>query len=126
MKNDEGARRPSDRASEVDAALRAALTPDWAIVDRMVRTALRPDRPRYWPRIVAAAATVLALIALPILRSGTRSARPSVANSAVDLELEVPAPARLRISNETGPLTVTTAAGSKVIFITPALLEQTE
>lgn len=111
-------------AIDVDAQLRQALEPEPAAVERLVTSALaehaeaprssRPAPARRWQLAVAAAAVaVVAVLALPLLGPRERTG------------IEVPtarpqnptATASLRISNEDGPVTVTTTAGSKMVFL---------
>ncbi len=136
MKPTEEDRCPSGDDSGIDAALRRALEPEAVTVDRLVRGALAeretPPAFRHWRLAAATAAMVLlALVALPILLSTTpeRPASDAPPQSATVLPpaATIPAsssePAPLRISNEGGPVTVTTTAGSKMIFL-PLFFEQ--
>ncbi len=116
--------RRRSESSGLDAALRRALDPDPATVDRLVRQALaapetRPPAFRHW-RLAAAAAAVamLAILALPVLLPTipVTTDRPP---PAPDAGTPISEPALLRISNEHGPVTVTTPAGSKIVFLPP-------
>ncbi len=108
----------------VDAVLRDALEPDRATVDRLVAGALEAgeDRPasrprgrwatRRWQLAAAAVVVVLIAAALPTLAPWPWApAAPQEASAP-------PVPDRtLRISNDDGPVTVTTPAGSKLVFL---------
>lgn len=109
---------------DIDERLRRALEPHPAVVDRLVRTALEGTAPtaegparRLGPisRLAFAAAAVLILAAVLIPRF--RPVPPGPASPEV---VGLPAPAAaavLEISNEDGPVTVTTPAGSKMILL---------
>ncbi len=119
-------RQDPSGADALDAALRAALEPDAATVDRLVRRALAEPAPRpvlrRW-RWAAAALTLLATAVLLIprlerpYRAPAATSRTAVAPPAATAEAITTAPAALRISNEHGPVTVTTPAGSKLVFL---------
>ncbi len=132
MKPTEENRFPSGDASGIDAALRRALEPEAATVDRLVRGALaerespvpfrRPAfrRPasRHWRlAAVAAVVAVLAVLALPILLPTVPEEPPAPNFAARSPADGADTPTPLRISNEHGPVTVTTPAGSKMVFL---------
>ncbi len=114
--------RPPEK--RIDALLRGALEPDRATVDRLVAGALeagegRPAWPpggrlatRRWQLVAAAAVVVLIAAVLPTLAPWPWApAAPQEASAP-------PVPDRtLRISNDDGPVTVTTPAGSKLVFL---------
>ncbi len=105
---------------DVEEKLRHALEPHPAVVDRLVRTALErtsPPAPKRWPVWIPVAAAagvlILAVVLIPTLQPNPdRRTAPQV----VELE-PFPEPSVLRISNEDGPVTVTTPAGSKMILL---------
>ena len=118
----------------IDALLRGALEPDPATTDRLVASALdqhrrRPPTSRGWRLVTrrwqlaaAAAVAVLVAVTLPNLDFGPPAAPPTPREaSAPPGASGSRAPAALRISNEDGPVTVTTPAGSKLVFLPLAL-----
>ncbi len=134
-------RRPPSVAPEarhghtVDAMVRGALEPDQVTADRLVASALekregrlapsrrRPAASRRW-QLAAAAVVVLAAVALPILKSWQPGVPPAPREASMPPEAsDLRASASLRISNEDGPVTVITPAGSKMVFL-PLVLDQ--
>lgn len=96
---------------EIDARLRRLLEPHPVTVDRLVRQALRSGevrpRTRWWPRLAVAAAVVIVAVLLIPFGNDVPPAGDG----------PQPPAARLVISNESGYVTVTTAAGSKMIIL---------
>ena len=122
-----GSHRPDDK---LDGLLRDTLEPDRGTIDRLVATALDPNHgrtegsggrvaARRWQLAIAVAAVLLAIMAIPVLRPSPPSAPTSGARDAAtpDVASAPRAHALLRISNEDGPVTVTSPAGSKMIFL---------
>ncbi len=126
-------RRPPETAVEVDAALRRALEPDAATAERLVGRALaapgaqpafRLQALRHWRLAAAAAAVaVLVAVALPILLP--ESPAPDAPAPLASADPHAVEPAALRISNEHGSVTVTSSAGSKIVFL-PLYLDPTD
>lgn len=123
----------TDRA--LDQRLRQSLSPDELTIDRLVTQALThsPTRTarawpptRSWQLAAGLIVAILVVVALPVL--GPRSPAPENITTAVlepatasktsEIVGSGEVPALLRISNEDGPVTVTTVA-SKVVFLAP-------
>lgn len=112
---------PSDRPDaeqRVDAALRRALEPDRATVQRVLRGALAETPPEAVPvrpwRLAVAAAALLALAAVSLTLFDSRDPdRPPVAPPAT----AAARPAALKIANPNGMVTVTTQAGSQLVLL---------
>ena len=125
--NDFETETPEIDATELDAVLRDALEPEANTIDRLMREALnaQPRRAprRHWQVAAAVAFLVLAVIGLDRLRTASVTApepRPApLAVSDAEAAGEPPASkaAALRISNEDGLVTITTPAGSKMVFL---------
>ncbi len=98
----------------LDARLRELLEPHPVTVARVVRGALRAadaeEKRRWWPRLaMATALLILAVCLIPLVHV------PPPGGD--DPEPPAPAePVRLLISNESGPVTITTSAGAKMII----------
>ena len=141
MTRPEDYRRPAE-VPEVDAMLRRALAPDEAVVDRLVTTALAESDTRSTPwfrwrsasrrwQVTTAAAVVVLAASMSYpgkiwIRetTPTNSARlplqdgmPPILGEAPTLPPTPQATVSLRISNESGPVTVTTSSGSKMILL---------
>ncbi len=130
-------RRPPvpPEVSRIDAMLRGALEPDQATVDRLVASAIeerarRPARSRWQPanarrwQLAAAALVVLAVVALPLLESWLPGMPPAPPEAYLPPETSGSrTSAVLRISNQDGPVTVITPAGSKMVFL-PLVFDQ--
>lgn len=100
-------RDPSLDPEALDRRLRAALEPPPATVARVVSRA-RAARPRRrWPRLVAAAALGVALLATLLERQRHPPHGPE----------QAPEPATLRITNEAGAVVVTASDGSQWMLI---------
>lgn len=99
----------------VDARLRDLLEPHPLTVERVVRGALRgadaKAKRHGWPRLAVAAALVILAVCLipliPVLPPGGDDPQP----------LTSAEPVRLSITNESGPVTITTSAGAKMIIL---------
>ncbi len=104
----------------LDQALRRDLTASPEMSERIIRKALAAEsvpvsRARWrpaavWPWLAAAAALAIILAQLP--RDGDARI-PTFQPSAQQYE-----PTRLRISNESGPIVVTSTSGSRLILLT--------
>ncbi len=129
----------SEIDSALDATLRRALEPDQAAASRLVRSALterRAPRPRLRRLVTATAVAVMAVIALLTLELRRPGAPPSgdprremprqkvPARARITEPTPASAPATLRISNEDGPVIVTTSAGSKLVFLPLVFFDQ--
>lgn len=109
---------PSDRPAadeRIDARLRSSLSPEPATVERLTRTALAETAPRSrlpaaW-RLAAAGLVAALTIAVAWLRPATPP------RSIVSPAPPAPEPVAVVISNASGLLTVTTAAGSKMVVL---------
>jgi len=114
--------RSARSEDQLDSALRSSLEPDPATAEALVRRALAADdtpsaRTVAW-RLAAAASVVALAVSTPLFlpRENTSELDTAPPNSYTAAESK---PARLSISNESGLVTVTTPAGSKMVMLNP-------
>jgi len=107
------AERDEHRVDRLDARLRELLEPHRLTVERVVQGALRAAdaerQRRGWPRLAVASALVIVAVCLiplvHVLSPGGDDPEPPAA------------PVRLSITNQTGPVTITTPAGATMIIL---------